>query len=580
VARAAVRGIVSAMSKENKSEESNTGGRADFIREIVAEDLKSGKHQAIVTRFPPEPNGYLHIGHAKAICLNFGIAEENAETGARCHLRFDDTNPAKEETEYVDSIKDDIRWLGFDWGDHLHYASDYFEQLFEWAVHLINEGNAYVDDSTPDQIRAGRGTLTEPGTPSRYRDRSVEENLDLFQRMRSGQFAEGERVLRAKIDLASTNLNMRDPVLYRILHKEHHRTGNDWCIYPNYDFTHGQSDAIEGITHSICTLEFEHHRPLYEWFLAHLPVPSNPRQIEFARLGLTHTMMSKRRLLELVRDGHVDGWDDPRMSTISGYRRKGYTATAIRNMCKTVGVTKVNSMTDVALLEHALREDLNKTSLRRMAVLDPIKVVIENWPEGQVEEMMAINNPEDPDAGKRPVPLSDTVYIERADFEEEPPPKYYRMRPGGEVRLRYSYCITCKDIIKDANGVVTELRCTYDPDTLGKNPEGRKVRAAIHWVDAASAVEAEVRLYDHLFTVDDPAGKDAVEDWTTLLNPESLKVLEKAYVEPSLADATPGERFQFERNGYFCVDTKDSKPDNLVFNRTVALRDSWAKKKK
>ncbi|MFT4547967.1 MAG: glutaminyl-tRNA synthetase [Verrucomicrobiales bacterium] len=579
VARPGPCGIVSAMSKEKKTEEP-AAHRADFIREIVAADLESGKHQAVVTRFPPEPNGYLHIGHAKAICLNFGIAEENAESGARCHLRFDDTNPAKEESEYVDSIMDDIRWLGFDWGEHVYYASDYFEQLYEWAQHLIKEGKAYVDDSSAEEIRAGRGTLTEPGVDSKFRDRSPEENLDLFKRMREGEFAKGDKVLRAKVDMASPNMNLRDPVMYRILQQEHHRTGDAWCIYPNYDFAHGQSDAIEGITHSLCTLEFEHHRPLYDWFVENLPVPAQPRQIEFARFGLTYTMMSKRLLLELVRDGHVDGWDDPRMSTISGYRRKGYTAAAIRNLCKTVGVTKTNSMTDVALLEHALREDLNKTSLRRMAVLDPIKVVIENWPEGTVEEMMAINNPEDPDAGKRPVSLAGTVYIERADFEEVPPPKYYRLSPGSEVRLRYSYTIICKQVIKDSEGVVTELRCSYDPETLGKNPEGRKVRAAIHWVDAASAVEAEVRLYDHLFTVEDPGGKDSVEDWTTLINPDSLKVLKTCYLEPSLAEGQPGERFQFERNGYFCVDTKDSKPESLVFNRTVALRDSWAKKKK
>ena len=571
------------MSNKDKNaanSDSNATGRADFVREIVAADLESGKHQTVVTRFPPEPNGYLHIGHAKSICLNFGIAQENAAVDARCHLRFDDTNPAKEETEYVDSIKEDIRWLGFDWGEHIHFASDYFEQLYEWALHLVENGNAYVDDSSAEEIRKMRGTLTEPGTDSPFRDRSAEENLDLLKRMRAGEFGEGERVLRAKIDMASPNLNLRDPVMYRILHREHHRTGKDWCIYPNYDFTHGQSDSIEGITHSICTLEFENHKPLYDWFLDNIPAPSRPVQYEFARLNLTYTMMSKRRLLELVRDGHVDGWDDPRMSTISGYRRRGYTAAAIRNMCKTVGVTKVNSMTDVALLEHALREDLNKTSPRRLAVLDPIKVVIENWPEGQVEEMMAVNNPEDPEAGKRPVPLGGTVYIERADFEEDPPPKYYRLSPGSEVRLRYSYTIICKEVIKDADGVVTELRCSYDPDTLGKNPEGRKVRAAIHWVDAATAVEAEVRLYDRLFTVEDPAGKDAVDEWTTLLNPDSLKVLPKCYLEPSLAEAGSGERFQFERNGYFCVDTKDSKPGALVFNRTVALRDSWAKQQK
>jgi glutaminyl-tRNA synthetase len=552
--------------------------RIDFIREIINDDLSSDKHATTITRFPPEPNGYLHIGHAKSICLNFGLAQENAATGAHCNLRFDDTNPAKEETEYVESIKEDIRWLGYDWGEHLFFASDYFEQLHDWAVHLIKEGKAYVDDLTAEEMRQHRGNLTEPGKDSPHRDRSIEENLDLFTKMRAGDFADGHCVLRAKIDMAHPNLNMRDPVLYRILRKEHHRTGDTWCIYPNYDFTHGQSDALEHVTHSLCTLEFEHHRPLYEWFLDNIPVPAKPRQIEFAKLQLSYILLSKRRLIEMVEGGFVDGWDDPRMATLSGFRRRGYTPESIRCLCKTVGLTKFNSVTDIALLEHAVREDLNKTSLRKMAVLDSIKVTITNWPGADhVETMNAINNPEDPEAGKREIELAGTVFIERDDFMEDPPKKFFRLSPGGEVRLRYSYCIICEEVITDADGNVTELKCTYDPETLGKNPEGRKVRGAIHWVPAHTAIDAEVRLYERSFTIENPA---SAEDWRTVWNPDALQVLTTAKLEPSLAEANPGERFQFERNGYFCVDTKDSKPGTPVFNRTVALKDSWAKAQK
>lgn len=560
------------------AEQEERTGRADFIREIVADDLASGKHKTTVTRFPPEPNGYLHIGHAKSICLNFGLAEENAETGARCHLRFDDTNPAKEETEYVEAIKDDIRWLGFDWGEHLHFASDYFEQLHDWAVQLIGEGKAYVDDLTAEEMREYRGGPQQVGKNSPHRDRSPEENKDLFARMRAGEFADGEKVLRAKIDMAHANLNMRDPVMYRILHQEHHRTGDAWCIYPSYDYTHGQSDAIEGITHSLCTLEFEHHRPLYEWFVENLPVPHQPRQIEFAKLLPSYFLMSKRRLVQMVEEGLVDGWDDPRMSTLSGLRRRGYTPESIRNLCKTVGLTKFNSVTDIALLEHSIREHLNEVAPRRMAVLDPIKLVITNWPgDDHEEQMLAVNNPGDEDAGKREVPLAGVVYIERGDFMEDPPKKYYRLSPGNEVRLRYSYCVKCEEVIKDNAGEVIELRCTYDPDTLGKNPEGRKVRGAIHWVPAHASFEAEVRLYDRTFTIEEPA---AAEDWHDSLNPEALVVLKGCQLEPSLKNEAAGSRFQFERNGYFCVDSKDSTPEQPVFNRTVALRDSWAKKNK
>ncbi len=547
----------------------------DFIREIIDADLASGKHRGTVTRFPPEPNGYLHIGHAKSICLNFGIAEEY---GGRCHLRFDDTNPAREEVEYVQSIQEDIRWLGFDWGEHLYFASDYFEQLYEWAQYLIREGKAYVDDQSADEIRNTRGDLQTPGTESPYRNRSVEENLDLFARMRAGEFGDGEKVLRAKIDMAHPNLNMRDPVLYRILHAEHHRTGKRWCIYPMYDYTHGQSDAIEHITHSLCTLEFENHRPLYEWFLENLPVPSTPRQIEFSRLNLTYTVMSKRRLLQLVTEGHVKGWDDPRMPTISGIRRRGYPPEAIRQFCKTIGITKYESTNDIALLEAAVREVLNRKARRFMAVLDPIKVVIENYPEGQVEELEAINNPEDPEAGTRQIPFSRELYIDREDFMETPPPKYFRLSPGVEVRLRFAYFIRCERVIKNDQGEIVELRCTYDPATRsGQNPpDGRKVKATIHWVSAPHAVSGEVRVYDRLFQTEFPdRGEGSFLDH---LNPDSLKVLDDAKLEPALASVPVGEAVQFERLGYFCVDP-DSQEQRPVFNRTVGLRDAWAKVK-
>ncbi len=543
----------------------------DFVREAIREDLAAGKVTGVVTRFPPEPNGYLHIGHAKSICLNFGLARE---FNGRCHLRFDDTNPAKEEQEYIDSIQADVRWLGFDWGEHLYYASDYFAQLYAWAEHLIETGNAYVDDQTAEQIRENRGTLTEPGRPSPWRDRSAAENLDLFRRMKAGEFADGSRVLRARIDMASGNINLRDPVIYRILRSPHPRTGNAWCIYPNYDFAHGQSDAIEGISHSICTLEFEDHRPLYEWFLAHLPVPAKPRQIEFARLNLTHTVLSKRRLIQLVKDGHVAGWDDPRMPTISGLKRRGCPPEAIRDFAQRIGVAKANSTVEIQFLEHCVRENLNKTALRRMAVLDPVKVVIENYPEGQVEEMEAVNNPEDESAGTRRVAFGRELYIEREDFMENPPSKFFRLSPGREVRLRYAYFVTCKDVVKDADGTVREIICTYDPATRGGNaPDGRKVKATLHWVSAAHGVPAEVRLYDHLFRSTD-AG--AGGDWIADLNPESLKVLTGAVVEPALAEAKAGERVQFERLGYFCADP-NSRPGLAVYNRTVGLRDAWAK---
>jgi len=545
----------------------------DFIREIVAADNKSGKHGGrVVTRFPPEPNGYLHIGHAKSICLNFGIALENKGV---CHLRFDDTNPTKEDVEYVDSIKDTVHWLGFDWGDKLFYASDYFEPLYQYAVQLIRDGKAYVDDLSADEMRAYRGTLTEPGKESPYRNRSVEENLDLFTRMRAGEFDEGSRTLRAKIDMASPNINLRDPVMYRILKAEHHRTGDTWCIYPMYDFAHCVSDAIEGITHSICTLEFEDHRPLYDWFLDELRTPCHPRQIEFARLNLTYTMMSKRKLLALVKDGHVRGWDDPRMPTLVGFRRRGYTPEAIRSFCERVGVAKRNSLVDMAMLEHEIREDLNKRAPRVMAVLQPLKVIIDNYPEGKVEELNAVNNPEDPSAGTRPLPFSREVYIEREDFLEDPPKKFFRLAPGREVRLRYAYIIKCERVVKDEKtGEVVELHCTYDPETRsGGAAEMRKVKATIHWVSVPHAMPAEVRLYDHLFTTPDPG---AVEDFTTVLNPQSLQVLTSCRVEPSLANAAAGSRYQFERQGYFCVDP-DSQPGALVFNRTVTLRDTWAR---
>jgi glutaminyl-tRNA synthetase len=542
----------------------------DFIRDIIASDLAAKRHAGVVTRFPPEPNGYLHIGHAKSICLNFGVAEE---FGGRCHLRFDDTNPTKEEQEYIDAIKQDVHWLGFDWGDNLYHASDYFEQLYEWAEHLIRSGLAYIDDQSQDEIRAKRGTLTEPGQNSPHRDRSVEENLDLFRRMRAGEFANGARVLRAKIDMAAGNINLRDPVLYRILHASHPRTGTRWSIYPSYDFAHGQSDAIEGITHSLCTLEFEDHRPLYDWFLDHLPVPSRPRQYEFARLNLTYTVLSKRVLTELVRGGHVKGWDDPRMPTLAGLRRRGVPPAAIRDFVRRIGVAKANSLVDVGMFEHSIREALNKSALRRMAVLRPLKVVIENYPQGPGEELDAINSPEDPAAGVRPIRFGRELYIERDDFMETPPKKFYRLSPGREVRLRYAYFITCREAVKNAAGEVVELRCTYDPATRGGNaPDGRKVQATLHWVSAADAVPAEVRLYNQLFTRPDPNAGNFAAD----LNPDSLEVLPDCRVEPALAGANAEDPVQFERQGYFCRDL-DSMPGRLVFNRTVGLRDTWAK---
>jgi glutaminyl-tRNA synthetase len=546
----------------------------DFIRDIIDEDNRTGKHAGRVqTRFPPEPNGYLHIGHAKSICLNFGIAQQY---GGKCNLRFDDTNPTKEDVEYVDSIMADVRWLGFQW-DGLHYASDYFQQLYDWAVQLIRAGKAFVCDLTPDQVREHRGTLTEPGTPSPYRDRTVAENLDLFARMKAGEFPDGARTLRAKIDLESPNINLRDPVMYRILHAHHHRTGDQWCIYPMYDYAHGQSDSLERITHSICTLEFEIHRPLYDWFVQALEIYA-PRQIEFARLNLTYTVMSKRRLLSLVEEGHVTGWDDPRMPTIAGMRRRGYTPEAIRHFCATIGVTKHNSLTDVALLEHCLRDDLNKRAPRIMAVLHPLKVVITNFPEGHVEEIESVNNPEDPGAGSRLVPFSRELYIEQDDFREVPPKKYFRLSPGKEVRLRWGYYIKCEEVVKDEAGNIVELRCTYDPQTRGGwSPDGRKVQATIHWVSAAHAVPAKVRLYDRLFLKEDMNALVEGEDWRASLNSESLTV-GQALVEPSINQATPGGLpFQFERQGYFYLDPIDSQPGKPVFNRTVTLRDSWAK---
>jgi glutaminyl-tRNA synthetase len=542
----------------------------DFIRDIVRADLASGRHQSVVTRFPPEPNGYLHIGHAKSICLNFGIAQE---FGGQCNLRYDDTNPVKEDQEYIDAIERDVRWLGFDWGKHLYHASDYFEQLYAWAEHLIRSGKAYVDDQTQEETRLTRGTLTEAGIESPYRERSAEENLDLFRRMRAGEFAVGARVLRAKIDMGSGNINMRDPVLYRILHAEHQRTGKAWCIYPSYDFAHGQSDAIEGITHSLCTLEFEDHRPLYDWFLDNLPVPSRPHQYEFARLNLTYTVLSKRVLTELVRGGHVSGWDDPRMPTLAGLRRRGVPPAAIRDFVKRIGVAKANSVVDMAMLEFSIREHLNKTAQRRMAVLRPLKVVIENYPEGQSEDVEAQNHPEDAGAGKRRIRFGRELYVEREDFMENPPKKFFRLAPGREVRLRYAYFITCREAIKNAAGEVTELRCTYDPATKGGNaPDGRKVQATLHWVSAEHALPAEVRIYNPLFARPDPDATKFAAD----LNPNSLEVITDARVEAALAGRNSGDAVQFERQGYFCLDTA-STPQRLVFNRTVGLRDSWAK---
>ncbi len=550
----------------------------DFIREIVAADLASGKHASTVTRFPPEPNGYLHIGHAKSICLNFGISIENE--GGVCHLRFDDTNPAKEDVEYVDSIKEDVQWLGFDWGENIYFASDYFEKLYGFAVELIQSGKAFVCELTLDEIAGHRGTPTKPGTNSPYRDRSPGENLELFQRMRDGEFADGTRVLRAKIDMASPNLHMRDPVLYRIRKTLHHRTGNKWCLYPMYDFTHCLSDSIEGITHSLCTLEFEVHRPLYDWVLDNVAIDSCPRQIEFARLSLTYTVLSKRKLLTLVEEGHVNGWDDPRMPTVSGLRRRGYTPASIRSFCKTIGITKFNSLTDVALLEHSIRQDLNDTTPRRMAVLRPLKVVITNFDEDKVEELQAANHPKDPEAGTRSVPFTREIYVERDDFMEEPPRKFFRLGPGREVRLRCAYFITCNEVIKNAAGEVTELHCTYDPKTHGGcAPDGRKVKGTIHWVSASHAFEAQVRLYDRLFTVEDPNKEEDGKTYLDHLNAEALEVIADAKLEPGLAKAEPGERFQFERLGYFCADAGDSQAGKPVFNRTVTLRDAWAKQR-
>ena len=544
----------------------------DFIREAVREDLSSARFGHITTRFPPEPNGYLHIGHAKAIAIDFGIARD---FGGKCNLRFDDTNPVKEDVEYVDSIKEDIHWLGFDWEERELYASDYFDQLYEFALKLIRKGKAYVDDHSADEIRLHRGTLTEPGKESPYRNRTVAENLDLFQRMCAGEFPDGARVLRAKIDMTSGNMNMRDPVMYRILHEPpHHRTGDKWNIYPMYDFAHGQCDSIEGITHSLCSLEYEDHRPLYEWFLKELEI-FEPRQIEFARLNMNYTVMSKRKLLKLVNEKLVSGWDDPRMPTLSGLRRRGFTSESIIDFCSRVGVAKNDSVVDIALLEHCIREDLNQRALRKMAVQHPLKVVLVNYPENQTEEMDAINNPEDPGMGTRQVPFSGVLYIEKDDFREEPPPKYFRLSPGREVRLRYAYFIKCVDFVKDANGEVTELHCTYDPTTRGGDaPDGRKVKSTIHWVSAAQAIPVEVRLYDRLFQSPDP---EAGENFLNDLNPASLEVLKDCYVEPSLANAQPGDRFQFERQGYFCVDKDTHPPGRLVFNRTVALKDPWAK---
>jgi glutaminyl-tRNA synthetase len=558
---------------EKAAAESPSPAPSNFIRDIILEDLKTNKHNGCVqTRFPPEPNGHLHIGHAKAICIDFGLADE---FGGHTNLRFDDTNPQKEETEYVESIKADVSWLGYKW-DGLFYASDYFEQLYEWAIKLIKDGKAYVDDLSPDEIRNYRGTLTEPGKDSPYRNRSVEENLSLLDRMRAGEFPDGSRVLRAKIDMASPNFNFRDPVMYRILHAEHHRTDKKWCIYPMYDFAHGQSDSIERVTHSLCTLEFEDHRPLYNWFIQQLGIfPS--RQIEFDRLNLTYTILSKRKLLQLVQEGRVNGWDDPRMPTIGGIRRRGYTPEAVRNFVGAIGVSKTNGSIELAMLEHFVREDLNKRAPRAMAVLRPLKVVIDNYPENQVEEMDAVNNPEDASAGTRKVPFSRVLYIEQDDFREDPPKGYFRLSPGREVRLRYGYFITCKSVTKNEKGEVVEVHCTYDPATHGGNaPDGRKVKSTIHWVSAANAIDAEVRIYETLFTKENPDEVEEGQDFTANLNPNSLEVITQAKLEPSLANAAAGSRYQFERLGYFCVDP-DSKPGKPVFNRTVALKDTWAK---
>jgi glutaminyl-tRNA synthetase len=569
---------------DNKQEKQNEvtapSAPGNFIRTIIDKDLDAGKNNgAVITRFPPEPNGYLHIGHAKSICLNFGLARDyaGAPGGSRCHLRFDDTNPVKEEQEYIDSIKENVRWLGFDWGGHEYFASDYFDQLYQWAVQMIRDGKAYVDDLSAEEIRAYRGTLTEAGKNSPWRDRSVEENLALFEGMKNGEFPDGSKVLRARIDMASPNMNLRDPVMYRILHAAHHRTGDKWCIYPMYDFTHGQSDSLEGITHSICTLEFEDHRPLYDWFIEQLGI-HHPQQIEFARLNINFTVMSKRKLLELVEDGHVNGWDDPRMPTLAGLRRRGFTPAAIRNFCDRIGVSKKESCVDMGFLESCVREDLDRSAPRAMAVLNPLRVVIDNYPEDRVEEFEAPVHPNDPAMGTRLVPFSRVLYIERDDFMEEPPKKFFRLGPGREVRLRCAYFIRCEEVVKDPEtGEIVELRCSYDPETRGGSaPDGRKVKGTLHWVSAAHARDAEIRLYDRLFVVPNPSADKEV-DFKAHLNPESLQVLSGCKVEPGLADAAPESRFQFERQGYFCVDRLDSTPDRLVFNRTATLRDSWAK---
>ncbi len=553
---------------------------SNFIAAIVDADVKANKNDGkVMTRFPPEPNGYLHIGHAKSICLNFGLAED---FNGLCNLRFDDTNPTREEQEYIDSIMEDVRWLGFDWEDRLCFSSDYFEKFYEFAMLLIKKGKAYVDSLSAEEIREYRGTLTEPGKESPYRNRSVEENLDLFERMRNGEFPDGKHVLRAKVDMASGNLNMRDPVMYRILHAGHHRTGDAWCIYPMYDFAHGQSDSIEGITHSICTLEFEDHRPLYDWFIDELELSCHPQQIEFARLNLTYTILSKRKLVRLVTEGYMNGWDDPRMPTISGLRRRGYTPESIRDFCDRIGVAKKESMVDIALLDACLREDLNKRANRFMAVLKPLKVVLENYPEGNTDLLDAVNNPEDPSAGTRKVPFSKVLYIEQDDFMEDPPKKFFRLAPGREVRLRYGYFITCVDVVKDeATGEVVELRCTYDPETRGGNaPDGRKVKATLHWVSAEHALQAEVRIYSHLFVKENPADVKDGEDFTAHINPDSLEILDNCRLEPSLGDTEPEDICQFERLGYFCADRYDCTKERLVFNRTVTLRDTWARLKK
>ena len=543
---------------------------SNFIRTIITEDLESGKRQQVVTRFPPEPNGYLHIGHAKSICINFGLAEE---LNGRCHLRFDDTNPVKEDDEYVEAIKDDVRWLGFDWGEHLHFASDYFDQLYAWAVQLIKAGQAYVDSQSAEEMRSNRGTLTEPGKDSPYRERSVEENLELFEKMKNGEFPDGSHVLRAKIDMAAPNMNLRDPAMYRILHAHHHRTGDKWCIYPMYDFAHGQGDSIEGVTHSICTLEFEDHRPLYEWFIKSLAIFA-PQQIEFARLNLSYTVMSKRKLLQLVRENYVSGWDDPRMPTLVGMRRRGYPAAAVRNFCERIGVGKGASWIDLSVLEDCVREQLNETANRRMAVLDPLKVTITNYPAERVEDIQSPNHPQKPELGNRVVPFTNELYIERDDFMEDPPKKFFRLGPGREVRLRNAYIIRCDEVVKDEQGQVIELRCSADLDTLGEAPaDGRKVKGIIHWVSARHAEKVEVRLYDRLFSQENP---DKAENYLSALNPQSLQIIE-AYAEQGLHAAAAGETFQFERVGYFCVDSRESQAGKPVFNRTVTLRDTWAK---